>query len=196
MNKPRKCLSRTCREEFTPVRRGLKLSKYCCPACELDDAESKGNPKPKVKTKKPKTAAKLKKDLWAIFSLHQKLVHSIDGKWCHCYTCGKPLEIGTINCQGGHAVPKAVYKNLYFDERTTRPQCYYCNVNLGGMHYDFCEKLKLEIGEDSFKDMIKHGKDIIKRDAKWYLDQIVYYKEQCKVIAESKSQNYNFSGRV
>lgn len=187
MIKLRKCLSRTCRQEFTPIKRGLTLSKHCCAACELDDSEAKGNQKPKPKKKKPKTAAKLKQELWPIFSLHQKLVHSADGKWCHCYTCGKPLEIGTTNCQGGHAVSKAVYKNLYFDERAVKPQCYYCNVNLGGMHFDFCENLKQEIGIDAFTDMIRHGKDIVKRDAQWYLEKIAYYSEQIKFLRLVKS---------
>ena len=198
MNKPvkqKKCLSRACRQEFTPVKRGLSLSKHCCAACELDDAQAKGNPKKKAKPKKPKTAAQLKKDLWVYFSLHQKIVHSPDGVYCRCYTCERLLEIGTTNCQGGHAVSKAVYKNLYFDERAVRPQCYYCNINLGGMHYDFCERLKQEIGVESFTDMIARGKDLIKRDAQWYLEKIEYYKEQCKLIMESKSTNYIFSGR-
>lgn len=57
MNKPvkqKKCLSRACRQEFTPVKRGLSLSKHCCSACELDDAQAKGNPKKKVKAVRQK----------------------------------------------------------------------------------------------------------------------------------------------
>lgn len=188
--KQKRCKS--CKELFTPVKRGLTLSKYCTSSCELDDAE---NVKPKAqkkvtklilkksKPKKQKTSAWLKiNKLWPVFSLYQKLVHSVDGEWCNCYTCDKPIQIGTTNCQSGHCVSKAVYKNLYFDERAVRPQCYYCNINLGGMHYDFCLKLKDEIGLDSFSYMIKHGKDIVKRDAKWYLEQIKYYEDQVKKI--------------
>lgn len=192
--KQKRCKS--CKELFTPVKRGLTLSKYCTSACELDDAE---NVKPKAekkaikprlkkpKQKKPKTAAWLKINaLWPLFSLHQKLVHSVDGEWCQCYTCEQSIKIGTINCQGGHAVPKSVYKNLYFDERAVRPQCVQCNKNRGGMSYDFCLKLKDEIGIDSFNDMIKHGRDIVKRDAKWYLEQITYYEEQNKLLLKIK----------
>jgi len=163
-----------------PKRVGLVLIKQCSPACELDAAQKLPKPMAKAKPKKkaPKTAAKLKVQLWPIFSLHQKLVHSSDGEWCQCYTCDKPLQIGTTNCQGGHCLPKGAYKNLYFDERAVRPQCYYCNINLGGQHYDFCEKLKLEIGLDEFNDMKAHGKDIVKRDATWYLENIAYYSAQ------------------
>jgi len=186
--KQRNCLSKQCRQPFTPIRKGLSLTKYCCTACELDHAESSGNlrleSKPRVK--KPKTAAKLKKELWPIFSLHQKLVHSSDGEWCQCYTCEAPIKIGTTNCQGGHCVPKGAYKNLYFDERAVRPQCYHCNINLGGMHYDFCEKLKQEIGVDSFNDMMRHGKDAIKRSAIWYQEQITYYLAENSKLKELK----------
>jgi hypothetical protein len=185
--KQKRCKS--CKELFTPTKRGLTLSKYCTSACELDDAENVNIAKKKKKPakEKTKTAAWLKTNkLWPVFSLHQKLVHSDDGAWCKCYTCDKPIEIGTANCQGGHCLSKAVYKNLYFDERAVRPQCYYCNINLGGMHYDFCEKLKQEIGLDAFNDMKLHGRDIVKRDAKWYLEKIEYYTKQNEMIIKNR----------
>lgn len=176
----RRCKFSGCRDYFVPKRFNLVLEECCSAGCKLSFVEESAN-KAKVKLKpkkKLKTAAKLKTELWPIFSLHQKLVHSSDGKWCQCYTCDKPLEIGTTNCQGGHALSKAAYKNLYFDERAVRPQCYYCNINLGGMHYDFCEKLKLEIGAESFEEMKLKGKDIVKRDRFWYLEKIKYYSAQ------------------
>jgi hypothetical protein len=188
--KPRPCP--VCREEFTPRRipNTLKITPCCTnPGCVLDYAQGfrakepiKKKPKPKVKT-----AAALKKQLWPIFSLHQKLVYSEDGEWCQCYTCDKPLHIGTTNCQGGHCLPKGAFKNLYFDERAVRPQCYYCNINLGGQHYHFCEKLKLEIGLEAFEDMERHGKDVVKRDAQWYLDKIDYYTEQVASLKKIRS---------
>jgi hypothetical protein len=173
--KKKKCTE--CKIELTNRRVGGKLARQCSAACELTNAERFGSKKPKPKAK-VKTAAKLKKELWPIFSLHQKLVFSEDGEWCQCYTCDKPIQIGTTNCQGGHCLPKGAFKNLYFDERAVRPQCYYCNINLGGQHYHFCQKLKLEIGLESFEDMERHGKDVVKRDAQWYREQIAYYADQ------------------
>lgn len=175
--KPKRCA--VCRDEFIPKRIGLKVSKTCPGACELDYAERSANKPVKAKPK-VKTAAKLKKELWPIFSLHQKLVHSEDGEWCQCYTCDKSIEIGTINCQGGHCLPKGAYKNLYFDERAVRPQCFQCNINHGGQHYDFCLKLKQEIGLEAFEDMVAHGKDVVKRDSQWYREQIAYYSAEVK----------------
>lgn len=187
MNKPvKKKRCTECKEEFTPRRIGLKVTKQCSSGCELDHAERSGN-KPKKAKPKVKTAAKLKQELWPIFSLHQKLIYSEDGEWCQCYTCDKPIRIGTANCQGGHCLPKGAFKNLYFDERAVRPQCYHCNINLGGQHYHFCEKLKLEIGIESFEDMESHGKDIVKRDAQWYLEQIQYYKAEVERLKKLRS---------
>lgn len=178
--KQKRCQS--CKELFTPVRRGLNVSKTCSPEC--DKAQPK---KDKPKKKKEKTAAHLKvKMLWPIFSRYIKLKNSPDGRHCNCYTCGALLEIGTINCQGGHCAPKAVYKNLYFDERAVKPQCYYCNINNGGMHYDFCKRLKVEIGEEDFEHMMAHGRDIIKRDRQWYLDAITEYAAKVKELELAK----------
>lgn len=199
--KQKRCL--LCREPFTPKRIGntMRMTKHCGnSACELDVAKNnvkqakpkeklKKKPKDKPKSKKQKSSAALKKDLWPIFSLHQKLVHSSDGKWCQCYTCEKPLEIGTTNCQGGHCLSKAVYKNLYFDERAVRPQCYYCNINLGGMHYDFCEKLKQEIGVDEFNAMKATGRDTVKRYRDWYIEKIEYYTAEIERLKLLKYAN-------
>lgn len=135
------------------------------------------------KTKKTKTVAALKKQLWPIFSLHQKIVHSSDGRWCECYTCGMAIEIGTSNCQGGHCLSKSGNPNLYFDERAVRPQCNRCNCYYGGMHYEFNELLKQEIGQQAWQDMYDNRKQLNKRDRVWYLEKIQYYTDQIKILA-------------
>ena len=190
MNKPikvRNCKSLTCRQPFTPKRNGLKVSKFCCTACELDSAESNANVVRKVTPKKPKTAAMLKKQLWAIFSLHQKLVHSLDGEHCNCYTCDSLLKIGTSDCQGGHNFSKAACPNIYFDERCVRPQCNRCNSYYGGMHYEFNERLKQEIGMESWQEMYANRKLVVKKNRFWYLEKIAYYTSEVARLKVLKS---------
>ncbi|HTG55388.1 MAG TPA: recombination protein NinG [Niabella sp.] len=183
--KPRKCPQ--CLSEFTPKRIGLRLTKTCGnPACELDAAQNVQPKLPKIKLKKPKKASALKKELWEVFSLHQKLVHSVDGEWCQCYTCDKPIKIGDSGCQGGHCLSKAANGNIYFDERAVRPQCYRCNVNLGGMHYEFNEKLKQEIGIQAWQDMYDNRKAVVKKNADWYIDKIQYYKAEIERLKNVK----------
>jgi hypothetical protein len=138
------------------------------------------------KSPKTKTVAALKKELWAVFSLHQKIVHSADGKWCSCYTCDAPIEIGTSNCQGGHCLSKAGCPNLYFDERAVRPQCNRCNSYHGGMHYEFNERLKQEIGLADWQDMYDNRLKLNKRDRGWYYDQIEHYKNQVQQLKQAK----------
>lgn len=177
-----------CKESFEPKRSGLTITKQCSPACARDNADKLAN-KPQKKKPKPKlnTLGKLKKELWDIFSLHQKLVHSEDGEWCNCYTCEKPIKIGTSDNNGGHCLSKAANPAIYFDERAVRPQCILCNIFHGGMHYEFNEKLKQEIGLDSWQDMYDNRKAPQLRSRQWYAEQISYYSDQNIKIKLAKS---------
>lgn len=179
-----------CLEMFEPKRNGLAVTKICgSAACVLDAAQNFNAKvaKPKPVKKKPKTLGKLKKELWDVFSLHQKLVHSQDGEWCQCYTCDKPLKIGTSDCHGGHCLSKAGNPNLYFDERSTRPQCYKCNVHYGGMHYEFNERLKQEIGLESWQEMYDNRKQVNKYNRQWFEEKIEYYTAEVKRLKELKN---------
>ncbi len=150
----------------------------------IDTSSIRTGPMPKKKKTKAKTKkiSKLKKSLWDLFSLHQKLVYSVDGLHCDCYTCGACLTIGTSNCQGGHCLSKAACSNIYFDERAVRPQCYRCNINFGGMHYEFNEKLKMEIGMEAWTDMYEKRLISVKRNWAWYEEQIEYYQQAVKEL--------------
>lgn len=193
--KPKKCKLRTCRAEFIPRKSGLSVQKYCNPACELDDAQSiKKVAKPKPK--KQKTVGKLRLDLWDQLSLYIKLLYSTDGEWCTCYTCDKPIKIGTIDCQGGHAFSKAANGNLYFDERAVRPQCSYCNCGEEGNHYIFNERLKQEIGLSAWNDMYLNRKKEFKRPRGWYMDQIEYYKKEIEGLRVLRSPAAPIAAKV
>ena len=49
-----------------------------------------------------------------------------------CYTCDKTGLVGA-NFQTGHLIPKSVLPTyLKYDLRVLRPQCGYCNLQLGG----------------------------------------------------------------
>lgn len=179
--KQKRCQS--CKELFTPVRRGLSVSKACSPEC--DKAQPK---KEKQKTRqKVRKVSAIKSDLWDLFSLHQKLVYSQDGEWCNCYTCDKPIKIGTIDCQGGHAFSKAANPALWFDERAVRPQCSRCNCAEEGNHYIFNERLKQEIGLAAWSDMYDGRKQVRTGGRQIYLQKIDYYKTRIAYLIKTKS---------
>lgn len=103
--------------------------------------------------KKEKTLTRLKSELWKWFSLYIKLKYSYDMEYCHCYTCGQRIKLGSSNCQAGHYYTKKGYPALYFDENNVRPQCYHCNINLSGNTVIFGENLENEIGIEEMEKL-------------------------------------------
>jgi len=85
-----------------------------------------------MKAKKKKRApslAKLRETLWSLTSRYVRLSHSRDG-WCRCVTCGitKPWQ----ELHAGHFVPQARGNAVRYDLRNIAPQCFRCNISLGG----------------------------------------------------------------
>lgn len=135
--------------------------------------------------RKHKPIGKLKKELWKLFSKAMKLRYSEDGRYTHCYTCGKPIEIGTSNCQLGHWLPKGGYPALYFDENNVRPQCHRCNCHLSGNSEPFRRALEMEIGADAVDEMYQRRHEKTKRSRDWYQDMITHYKQEIEMKGEA-----------
>lgn len=132
--------------------------------------------------KKPKPLGKLKKELWKEFALWVKLSRSEDGRWVSCYTCDKPLEIGTSNCQAGHWLPKGGYPVHYFHPDNVRCQCMHCNVHLSGNTAVFERRLRVEIGDEAVEDIYHTRSSMVKRTRQFYEDEIKFYREEIKKI--------------
>jgi hypothetical protein len=89
-----------------------------------------------------------------------------------CYTCGqKRLE--KSNWHTGHLFPKAALSAyLKYDLRLLRPQCYHCNINLGGNGAVFIEKMRLIEG-DRYVDSIVHDRRITIGNAYAHYEQLL-----------------------
>lgn len=76
---------------------------------------------------KTKNRKQLEKELWDVCR------HLTRTKYEDvCYTCGRDNLIGS-NWHTGHMIPKHVLPiHLKYDLRVLRPQCYKCNIHLGG----------------------------------------------------------------
>lgn len=134
----------------------------------------------KKKKTKPYGVRQLKNDLWDLFTLYIKLKYSQDG-WCRCFTCDKPIKIGTHDCQGGHYLNKTAHPIHYFDERNVRPQCgLSCNKYKQGNSAVFRERLIAEIGKEAVEDLEATKYQTCKRDRAWYWEKIKYYEEKIK----------------
>lgn len=78
-----------------------------------------------------------------------------------CYTCDQASLVGS-NWHTGHMYPKAALGAfLKYDLRVLRPQCYYCNINLGGNGAEFYKRM-------------------VKREGKRYVDKID--KDRQKIV--------------
>jgi len=102
----------------------------------------------KVKERKPKSAGKLKEEIWPIFSQYIRLRDCLEttgcASWGLCITCGKKYHIKLL--QAGHFIPGRHNSNL-FSEKGTHAQCYNCNINLRGNTLEYRRQIIKMYGE-------------------------------------------------
>lgn len=114
------------------------------------------------KSKQP--ISKLQENIW------QECKRIIRARYGNtCYTCGRSGLSG-VNWHTGHMFPKATLSAfLKYDLRLLRPQCYNCNINLGGMGATFIEKMRKEEG-DSYVDGIIRDKSVTVKAYDYYVE--------------------------
>ena len=79
-----------------------------------------------------------KKKLWTLVSKYIRLKYADDNGYCSCVTCGTTKHYKQM--QAGHFIPKKKGNAIFFQETNIHPQCYQCNINLGGygaMYYTY-----------------------------------------------------------
>lgn len=92
-----------------------------------------------------------------------------------CYTCGKSGLEGS-NWHTGHMIPKAsLGAFLKYDLRVLRPQCYNCNINLGGMGAIFIDRMRALEG-DEYVDKILRDRQVTVKAYDHYLTILEEYK--------------------
>lgn len=90
---------------------------------------------------KPKSAAKLRKELDAVFSRYVRLKFADANGNARCYTCGAYKHWKEL--QNGHFIRRQ-YLATRFDERNCRPQCVGCNMFGDGKTVEFSARLESE----------------------------------------------------
>ena len=115
----------------------------------------------KQKLTKPLKRSKLKKKSKAKISTIQNKLWEIIKQIIRkkypntCYTCSQQ-ELSGSNWQTGHLWPKAsLGAYLKYDLRVLRPQCYNCNINLGGRGADYYARMLNEIGPEAMEKLQK-----------------------------------------
>lgn len=93
-----------------------------------------------------------------------------------CYTCGQ-TGLSGANHQTGHMWAKAsLGAHLKHDLRVLRPQCFRCNIHLGGRGADFYAKMVAENGQAYMDSLSKERQIVVKADADFYLQKIHEYQ--------------------
>jgi hypothetical protein len=93
-----------------------------------------------------KTRAKLKVDLWKIFSRYIRLKDADWKGFTTCFTCDKYEDFRLVDA--GHYLPKAGNSDaLYFSELNVHVQCVNCNRLLDGNVKVYKERLIKKYGE-------------------------------------------------
>lgn len=106
-----------------------------------------------------RSLAKTQKKLWELCKkITRKKFPNV------CYTCGKGGLEGS-NWHTGHMWPKAsLGANLKYDLRILRPQCYHCNINLGGNGAVFYRRMLDQIGKKEMNRLEKERSLTIKAE--------------------------------
>lgn len=79
-----------------------------------------------------------------------------------CFTCGRTGLTGS-NWHTGHLWAKAsLGAYLKYDLRVLRPQCYHCNINLGGNGADFYRKMLQEVGQEKMEELERDRQKTVK----------------------------------
>lgn len=132
-----------------------------------------------TKSKKP-NPKKLKEKLW---ELCKALTRAKYGNTC--YTCGKTNLEGS-GWHTGHFIPSSVGGfSLRYELRNLRPQCYYCNINLGGNGSAFYKNLVEREGQEYVDELFRLKQQIVKGDVFFLLYKIEEYEQKMALISLS-----------
>lgn len=146
--KPRKCP--VCREEFTPKRIGLKLTKCCLnAACVLDYAEGLRAKDFDKQTREMKKKFQAKDTQFLKAKAQKTFNEFIRLRDAHlsCVSCDKPKDWhGQWHC--GHYKTVGARPDLRFNEDNCHKQCSVCNNYLSGNLAAYRIELLNRIGID------------------------------------------------
>ncbi len=101
-----------------------------------------------------------------------------------CYTCER--EMSFRNAQAGHAIGGRT-NSVLFDEDIVRPQCYRCNVALGGNYPIFVTKLIEENGLKWWENKLRNSNKTKRFTVNELEKMIEEYTKKIKELENEKS---------
>jgi len=135
-----------------------------------------------VKKKKPKSIAKLKKELWKIFSIYIRTRDAIrttgDTEYIACITCGVWSKFKQTDA--GHFIPRTC-SYLLFCETNNHGQCKKCNLFKAGEQYLYSQAILRLYGKEELERLIE-GKNKTKKFTRKELEGL-------KMLYRQKTEN-------
>lgn len=119
--------------------------------------------------------SKLVKKLDQIFSKYIRYYYADANGYVSCYTCGTTKPVKEMQC--GHFQSRRHYATRWHTNNC-KPQCVKCNMFEQGQQFIFGNKLKAEIGEDRFNELLQLSNTSVKRSQDDYKEMIAYYKNE------------------
>ena len=120
-----------------------------------------------MKKKKKNPIVKIQEDIWQEC---RRIIASRYGTTC--YTCGKP------SLHTGHMIPKKICHHMKYDLRILRPQCYFCNINLGGNGaigiYKMIQEKRMQHVDEIFEDLFYNKVEV---NLEFYTELLERYKQ-------------------
>ena len=129
---------------------------------------------------KKQTVGSLKKKLWKLTSEFVRRSAADKSGNTQCVTCGlvRPWKC----LQAGHFIPKARGLSVYFDLRNLAPQCYRCNINLGGNGPNFYTWMLYVRGQAVIDDLQAKSHQTLKIKPSEYMDMIAAMQQRLDML--------------
>lgn len=124
-----------------------------------------------IKRSRPRRASqkdvpRLKRKLWSLLSVAVKQKYGN-----RCYSCGRGNLSGS-GWHAGHLFPAGSHNSIRFCEGNLRPQCYNCNINLGGNGAAYAARYISENGSGAFEALLVASR-IMKQWKAWELEILI-----------------------
>jgi hypothetical protein len=111
----------------------------------------------KLKKKSKQKISVLQRNLWI---LCKSIIRKLYGNTC--YTCGAKGLAGS-NWHTGHLWAKAsLGAYLKYDLRVLRPQCYRCNIIMGGLGAEFYRRMFIIEGQEYMEKLVADRRKTVK----------------------------------
>lgn len=138
--------------------------------------------------KKPKIST-LKKKAWKLMSEYIRRKYADEFGMVECVSCAPPATRKYWKLQqAGHFVPRGRGNACYFLEENIHPQCFQCNINLGGNPAGYAKFIKDTYGADKIDELELEAQKTVKFTVP-ILEELI---EDLKLKINVQHQNQSF----